>query len=100
MANANAAPQMIDARRAERFDVNLAATIVRLDGTRWPVRVLNVSRYGFMAEGTGACARGDALSLRLHDGSTFPAHVSWSRDDRAGAAFVGPLASEDLIKLI
>ena len=100
MVNANAAHLSSDARRAERFDVNLPATIERLDGTRSAVRVRNVSRYGFMAEGTGTLARGDSLSLRLNDGSIFPAHVSWSRENRAGAAFAVPLLSEDLIKLI
>lgn len=96
------AAQMVtaDARRAERFDVALPASVVRLDGTAFDVIVRNVSRYGFMAEGVGTFARGDALMLRLPDGASFPAHVSWSRDDRAGAAFVVPLASEDLIKLI
>lgn len=96
----NAAAITPDARRAERFDVRLAAMIVRLDGSNAAVTVQNVSRYGFMAEGVGALARGDALTLKLNDGSLFPAHVSWSRDNRAGAAFIVPLASEDLIKLI
>jgi hypothetical protein len=97
---ANATAMTSDARRAERFDVRLSAAIVRLDGSKVDVLVQNVSRYGFMADGVGALARGDALTLRLNDGSLFQAHVSWSRDNRAGAAFVVPLASEDLIKLI
>jgi hypothetical protein len=98
---ANTATQATsDARRAERFDVMLDAAVVRLDGSRTDVTVRNVSRYGFMAEGVGMLARGDALTLHLRDGSMFPAHVSWSRDDRAGASFIVPLASEDLIKLI
>jgi hypothetical protein len=98
---ANAAIQMMtDARRAERFDVALAAAIVRLDGSKIDVIIHNVSRYGFMAGGVGMLARGDAMTLHLSDGSAFPAHVSWSRDDRVGASFVVPLASEDLIKLI
>lgn len=97
---ANATAMTTDVRRAERFDVRLPATIVRLDGSSADVLVHNVSRYGFMAEGVGAMARGDALTLRLTEGAMFQAHVSWSRDNRAGAAFVVPLASEDLIKLI
>jgi hypothetical protein len=99
MAN-TAAQIQADARRAERFDVQFGASVVRLDGTKTNATVRNVSRYGFMAENAGTFARGDALILRLNDGAVFPAHVSWSRDDRVGAAFAVPLASEDLIKLI
>lgn len=90
----------IDARRAERFDVRFSASLVRLDGTRLSVTVLNVSRYGFMAEGAAMFARGDGVTLRLNDGSIFPATISWARDDRMGAAFAVPLVSEDLVKLI
>jgi PilZ domain len=90
----------VDARRAERFDVHFSASLVRHDGTRLPVTVHNVSRYGFMAEGAAMFARGDGVTLRLNDGSSFAATVSWARDDRTGAAFIVPLVSEDLVKLI
>lgn len=101
MGNAgSAAVAMSDARRAERFDVQYLATLARPDGTRTQVTVQNVSRYGFMAEGGLMFARGDAITLQISDGTCFAAHISWARDGRAGAAFIGPLASEDLIKLI
>lgn len=96
----SAAMANVDARRAERFDVQLSASLIRLDGTRLAITVRNVSRYGFMAEGAGMFARGDGVTLRLNDGSTFAATVSWARDDRTGAAFIVPLVSEDLVKLI
>lgn len=80
--------------------MRFSAALVRLDGTRLPINVLNVSRYGFMAEGAAMFARGDGVTLRLQDGAIFPATISWARDERIGAAFVVPLVSEDLVKLI
>ena len=88
-----------DRRQGERRAIRFVAEIADGPGRALSVRVLNISRGGFMAECEGGLKLRSVISFAAPNGETFPAKVRWVKDGRIGCEFVNPLEWEDVLGL-
>lgn len=86
-------------RQAERRAIRFVAHIAEGAGKALPVKVLNISRTGFMAETGVVLKRGARIAFAAPNGETFSAIVRWAQDGRIGCAFATELGWEDLLGL-
>lgn len=73
--------------RAARLPVCVETLFIGDDGQS-PVTLVNVTHYGFMAEGEASLRPGESGILVLPDGQRLTAEVRWTDGDRFGARFV------------
>ena len=80
-------------RRGLRRRVSLAANLWRGEQQATRLRLHNLSRFGFMGEGTGRVEIGEMLTLAVDGERIAPAevHIVWALAGRVGGEFVRPL---------
>lgn len=84
----------VSPRCEPRFRVRLSA-LVRTDAVALPVRLLDLSRGGALAEGRCPLARATAATL-ICERLEIAARVAWVRGGRFGLTFERPIRATDL----
>ena len=74
-------------RKGERHEVDLPAVARRSDGTKIPVRVLNISYDGCQLATKEWLEVGETITLDLARLGETAAEVRWASRNRAGARF-------------
>ena len=74
-------------RKGERHEVDLPAVACRSDGTKIPVRVLNISYDGCQLATKAWREVGETITLDLARLGETAAEVRWASKNRAGARF-------------
>ena len=85
--------------RAARLPVSIRTGIVDEDGKPVPVKIVNITIYGFMAETDAPVSPGELIGLALPD-DTMIAEVRWSDGRRFGAQFAPPIRTATLARLL
>ena len=74
-------------RKARRVEVSISSRVRHSGFESASVEILNLSFYGFRAEGSLPVKHGDYVSVDLPNIGLVRARVAWSRDGRFGALF-------------
>jgi hypothetical protein len=74
-------------RRVRRVDVSIDSRIRHSGFEAAPVRIRNLSFYGFRAEGTPPVKHGDYVSIDLPRIGLVRARIAWAQEGRFGAIF-------------
>jgi hypothetical protein len=85
--------------RASRLPVSIRTGILDEDGRPVPVKIVNITIYGFMAETAAAVSPGELIGLALPD-ETMTAEVRWADGRRFGAQFTPPIRTATLARLL
>jgi hypothetical protein len=85
--------------RAARLPVSIRTGIVDEDGRPAPVRIVNITIYGFMAETEAPVTPGELIGFALAD-ETMTAEVRWADGRRFGAQFTPPIRTATLARLL
>jgi len=88
--NVSAAAQGFASSRPERKTM-LRTVAVRHDGHVYTGRVRNISATGALIEGLWNVPEGTPFSIELADRTVVQATARWSKDDRMGVEFAGPV---------
>jgi hypothetical protein len=74
-------------RKGDRHEVDLPAVACRSDGTKIPVRVLNISYDGCQLATKAWLEVGETITLDLARFGETAVEVRWASENRAGARF-------------
>ncbi len=80
-----------DGRATTRRDVGVDAKVRDRNGSRYKIRVVDLSRTGFKAECVHSIRPGSLIWLTLPGLQSLEAEVAWQRGEFIGAAFHQPL---------
>lgn len=86
-------------RRGNRNPVRIPAQLLRRSDRIAVLTICNLSRYGFMGEGTGRADIGETLTLEV-EGAAAEVYVAWALGGRIGGEFVKPLDEAMLARII
>lgn len=84
-------PASEDSRATARRDVGVDAKVRDRNGSRYKIRVVDLSRTGFKAECVHTIRAGTMIWLALPGLQGLEAEVAWQRGEFIGAAFHQPL---------
>ncbi|KQN25457.1 hypothetical protein ASE86_04260 [Sphingomonas sp. Leaf33] len=84
-------PSAQDSRTTARHQVGVDAKARDRSGSRYKIRVLDLSRTGFKAECVHTIRPGTMIWLSLPGLQSLEAEVAWQRGEHIGAAFHQPL---------
>ncbi|MBM3929418.1 MAG: PilZ domain-containing protein [Sphingomonadales bacterium] len=84
-------PATEDSRTTVRRDVGVDAKVRDRNGSRYKIRVVDLSRTGFKAECVHTIRAGTMIWLTLPGLQGLEAEVAWQRGEFIGAAFHQPL---------
>jgi hypothetical protein len=76
------------AARKDRHDVDVDALVFRADGTKAPVKLINLSGEGCRMEAMAEFRVGERLSIAIPRMGQVKAQVRWCEPGRAGAKFL------------
>lgn len=80
-----------DGRATTRRDVGVDAKVRDRNGSRYKIRVVDLSRTGFKAECVHTIRAGTMIWLSIPGLQGLEAEVAWQRGEFIGAAFHQPL---------
>ena len=74
-------------RKVRRVEVSIPSRIRHSGFEASPVRIRNLSFYGFRADGPSALKHGDFVSIDLPRIGLVRARIAWARDGQFGGIF-------------
>ncbi len=79
------------ARADPRISVRLRALMVDPDDRVEPVKITNIARLGFMADGVKPRETGDIVMLRIEQLGIHEARIVWWAGGKIGGRFTNPI---------
>jgi hypothetical protein len=92
-------PQPGERRIDERLNFVGTDTFLLMDGTRFTLRLKDLSSFGLCGLTDAPVAPGQMVCMLLSDGQPLAAEIRWIRKSLIGAAFPTPLAAECVHRL-
>lgn len=86
-------------RSADRSDIVIPCTVVRIDGAECSGEVRNLSPGGALLASTEPLPTGSFVSLRFGDAEPVSAQVKWQDGEQCGCRFVRSLTVRQCLRL-
>ncbi|HEY0625554.1 MAG TPA: PilZ domain-containing protein [Allosphingosinicella sp.] len=86
-------------RDSDRLSIRFTANVADGEGGQVAVRVINLSRQGFMADCDAGLPVGTITTFTAPNGETFSAELRWAEHGRIGCRFEQELSWEDVLGL-
>ena len=86
-------------RADPRISVRLRGFMIDQDRRAEPVKITNIARLGFLAEGAAPRETGDVVTLSIEQFGNHEARIVWSAGGKVGGRFTNPIEDSCLESL-